>query len=192
VDSTTVCRWVQRSAPQGDKRCRPSLRALNAAYRVADTYIPITKPWDDLSRAVDSAGAPLDFMRSASRAAVSAAPFFRKVLGASHPMRPRVMTDNKTPASPPAVAAPQHDSIRPETCRLRPRQSLTTAVEQAPRLVKRRVHPGLGCGAFHTAQRTRQGDEARYRLRKGQLAGLVKGEVGAQHRAITQRFGLGA
>jgi IS6 family transposase len=29
VDHTTVFRWVQRDAPELDKRCRPSLRATN-------------------------------------------------------------------------------------------------------------------------------------------------------------------
>jgi hypothetical protein len=33
--------------------------------------------------------------------------------------------------------------------------------------VKRRVNPGLGFGAFATAQRTIQGYEAMHRLRKG-------------------------
>jgi DDE domain len=48
------------------------------------------------------------------------------------------------------------------------------------RLVKRRVNPGLGFGAFDTAQRTIQGYEAMHMLRKGQPDGLAKGDVLAQ------------
>jgi transposase, IS6 family len=54
VDHTTVYRWVQRYAPEPDKRCRPYLRATSDSYRVDETYIKIKKPWYYLYRAVDS------------------------------------------------------------------------------------------------------------------------------------------
>jgi transposase, IS6 family len=43
VDPTTVLRWVQRSAPALDKRCRPPLTETHDAYRVDETYITIKK-----------------------------------------------------------------------------------------------------------------------------------------------------
>jgi IS6 family transposase len=58
--------------------------------------------------------------------------------------------------------------------------------------MKRRVNPGLGFGAFATAQRTIQGYEAMRMLRKGQLEGLAKGDVLGQNRVINQMFGLAA
>jgi hypothetical protein len=58
--------------------------------------------------------------------------------------------------------------------------------------VKRRVDPGLGFGAFATAQRTIQGDEAMHRLHKGQLEEVTKGDVLAQNRVINQLFGVAA
>ena len=39
VDHTTVFRWVQRYAPELDKRCRPHLTETNDSYRVDETYI---------------------------------------------------------------------------------------------------------------------------------------------------------
>jgi transposase, IS6 family len=54
------------------------------------------------------------------------------------------------------------------------------------------VNPGLGCGAFSTAQRTIQGDEAMYMLRKGQIEGMAKKDVLAQNRMINQVFGVAA
>jgi transposase, IS6 family len=92
VDHTTVFRWVQRDAPELDKRCRPSLRATNDSYRVDETYIKIKKQGYDLHRAVDSTGATLDFMLSATRDAEAAEQFFRKVLDAGHTTLPRVIT----------------------------------------------------------------------------------------------------
>ena len=41
VDHTTVFRWVQRYAPELDKRCRPHLTETNDSYRVNETYIKI-------------------------------------------------------------------------------------------------------------------------------------------------------
>jgi hypothetical protein len=45
VDHTTVFRWVQRYAPELDKRCRPQLKVTNDSYRVDETYIKIKKHW---------------------------------------------------------------------------------------------------------------------------------------------------
>jgi hypothetical protein len=39
VDQTTVCRWVQRSAPELDQRCQPSLRATHDASHVDETSL---------------------------------------------------------------------------------------------------------------------------------------------------------
>ena len=41
VDHTTGFRWVQRYAPELDKRCRPHLTKTNDSYRVDETYIKI-------------------------------------------------------------------------------------------------------------------------------------------------------
>jgi IS6 family transposase len=192
VDHTTVFRWVQRYAPELDKRCRPSLRATNDSYRVDETYIKIKKQWYYLYRAVDSTGATLDFMLSATRDAGAAEQFFRKVLDAGHTTLPRVITVDQNAAYPPAFDALQRDSTLSETCLLRQCKYLNNVIEQDHRFVKRRVNSGLGFGAFHTAQRTIQGYEAIHMLRKGQIEGLAKRDVLAQNRVIDQLFGLAA
>jgi IS6 family transposase len=175
-----------------DKRCRPYLRATNDSYRVDETYIKIKKQWYYLYRAVDSTGATLDFMLSATRDADAAECFFRKVLQASHTLTPRVITVDKNTAYPPAFDALQHDSTLPETCLLRQCKCLNNIVKQDHRFVKHRVNPGLGFGAFDTAQRTIQGYEAMHMLRKGQFEGVIKGDVLAQNRVINQLFGVAA
>lgn len=65
-------------------------------------------------------------------------------------------------------------------------------MEQDHRFIKRRVNPGLGFGAFATAQRTIQGYEAMHMLHKGQLEGMAKRDVLAQNRVINQLFELAA
>jgi transposase, IS6 family len=191
-DHTTVFRWVQRYAPELDQRCRPHLRATNDSYRVDETYIKIKKQWYDLYLAVDSSGATLDFMLSATRDADVAERFFRQVLQASHTLTPRVITVDKNAAYPPAFDAFQQEGTLPESCLLRQRKYSNNVVEQDHRFVKRRVNPGLGFGAIDTAQRTIQGYEALHMLRKGQHNGLAKGDVLAQNRVINQLFGLAA
>jgi IS6 family transposase len=184
VDHTTIFRWVQRYAPELDKRCRPRLNATNDSYRVDETYIKIKKRWYYLYRAVDSTGATLDFMLSATRDAEAAERFFRQVLQASHTRSPRVITVDKNAAYPLAFEALQHDGTLAETCLLRQCTYLNNVIEQDHRFVKRRVNPGLGFGSFDTAQRTIQGYEAMHRLRKGQLEGVAKRDVLAQNRVI--------
>jgi IS6 family transposase len=191
-DHTTVCRWVQREAPALNQRCRLSLRATNASHRVDETSIKIKKPWYDLYRAVDSTGATLDFMPSPTRHADAAERFFRQVLQASHRRTPRAITVDKHAAYPLAFEALQHDGTLPETCLHRPCKYLNTVVEQDHRLVTRRVNPGLGLRAFHTARQTIQGDEAMHRPHKGQIEGSVKRDVLAQNRVINQLFGWAA
>jgi transposase-like protein len=190
VDHTTIFRWVQRYAPELDKRCRPQLKATNDSYRVDETYIKIKKQWHYLYRAVDSMGATLDFMLSATRDADAAERFFRQVLQASHARTPRVITVDKNAAYPPAFEALQQEGILPAPCVLRQCKYLNNVVEQDHRFVKRRVNPGLGFGAFATAQRTIQGYEAMHMLCKGQIKGIAKRDVLAQNRVINQLFGL--
>jgi transposase-like protein len=184
VDHTTIFRWVQRYAPELDRRCRPLLKASNDSYRADETYIKIKKQWDYLYRAVDSTGATRD--------ADAAQHFFRRVLRASHTRTPRVITVDKNAAYPLAFDALQQAGTLPETCLLRQCKYLNNIIEQDHRFVKRRVNPGLGCGAFATAQRTIQGYEAMYRLRKGQLEGGAKGDLLAQNCVINRLFGVAA
>ena len=74
---------------------------------VDETYSKIKKQWYDLYRAVDFAGATVDFKLSASRDAHPAEQLFRQVLGTCHTTLPRVITQHKNAAYPPAFEALQ-------------------------------------------------------------------------------------
>ena len=39
ADHTTIWRWVQRYAPELNKRCRRELKPTNGSWRVDETYI---------------------------------------------------------------------------------------------------------------------------------------------------------
>ena len=63
VDHTTIYRWVQRSAPELEKRCRPHLKTTTDSWRVDETSVKIKGVWTYLYRAVDSpSGTPWSFI----------------------------------------------------------------------------------------------------------------------------------
>ena len=59
VDHVTVWRWVQRYAPEIERRLRPHLKPTNKSWRVDETYIRVKGKWTYLYRAVDSTGASI-------------------------------------------------------------------------------------------------------------------------------------
>ena len=95
VDHTTIYRWVQRYAPERDKRCRSHLKATTDSWRVDETYVKVKGTWMSLYRAVDSQGKTLEFRLSATRDAAAAKRFFstcslhliRPLLGSSRSIK---------------------------------------------------------------------------------------------------------
>src|SRR5918997_3889597 len=67
VDHTTVWRWVQRYAPEINRRMRPYLKMRGTSYRIDATYVKVGRKWKYLYRAVDSAGGTIEFILSANR-----------------------------------------------------------------------------------------------------------------------------
>jgi transposase-like protein len=105
VDHTTIYRWVQRYAPELEKRCRPHLKSIADSWRVDETYVKVKGAWVYLYRAVDSQGKTVEFLLSPARDAQAAKRFFSKALGACHTVTPRVITVDKNAAYPKACAS---------------------------------------------------------------------------------------
>src|SRR5690349_13160419 len=177
VDHTTIYRWVQRYAPELEKRSRPHLKACNDSWRVDETYIKIKKVWFYLYRAVDSQGNTLEFLLSPTRDAKAAKQFFLKMLASSHTTTPRVINVDKNAAYPKAFHELKATGIIPERCELRQVKYLNNLIEQDHRFIKRRVKPGLGFASFETAWRTLQGYEITNMIRKGQIGGAAKRDI---------------
>jgi transposase-like protein len=83
VDHSTVFRWVQRYAPEINKRVRQHLKMSGTSYRVDETYIKVGKSCKYLYRAVDKEGQTIEFMLSAKRDVSAAKRFFKKKVRAS-------------------------------------------------------------------------------------------------------------
>ncbi len=192
VDHTTISRWVQRYAPELEKRCRPHLNTTNDSWRVDETYVKVKTVWMYLYRAVDSQGNTLEFRLSPTRDAQAAKAFFAKTLTALHTTTPRVITVDKNAAYPKAISELKAEEAIPEGCELRQVKYLNNLVEQDHRFIKRRVKPGLGFFSPETAWNTLQGYEVMHMLRKGQMHGVEQGEVMGQVAFISSLFGVAA
>ena len=192
VDHPTIYRWVQRYAPEIDKRCRPFLRRTNDSYRIDETYVRVAGAWTYLYRGVDSNGDTLDFLLRATRDRKAAIAFFRKTLGAAHTTPPRVVTVDKNPAYPVAFEAVRHEGLVRPRSNLRQCKYLNNIIEQDHRFIKRRTRPMLGFKRFTTAWRTLRGIEIMHALRKGQARWMAKGDVVGQTQLIHKVFGLAA
>jgi transposase-like protein len=192
VAHTTIYRWVQRYAPEIDKRCRAHLKTTTDSWRVDETYIKVRGAWKYLYRAVDSAGNTLDFLLTAKRDAKAAKRFLAKALKATHTSPPRVINVDKHAAYPLAFTELQEEGPLPQKTTLRQCKYLNNVVEQDHRRVKRLTRPMLGFQSFHTAHRTLRGIEVLSMIRKGQIRDVPRGDIVAQNAFIDQLFGLAA
>ncbi|GHO50301.1 IS6 family transposase [Ktedonospora formicarum] len=190
IDHTTMYRWVQRYAPELEKRCRPHLKGTTDSWRADETSVKVKGSWMYLYRAVDSQGTTLEFHLSASRDAEAAKRFFAKALSASHTVIPRVITVDKNAAYPKAVTELKAAGTLAIACELRQSKYLNNLVEQDHRFIKRRIKPGLGFFSFKTAWRTLQGFKVMHMIRKGQMKDVGKGDILSLVALISSLFGV--
>jgi len=190
VDHTTIYRWVQCYAPELERRCRPLLKPTTDSWRVDETYIKVKKEWVYLYRAVDSQGNTLDFFFSSTRDAKAAKQFLLKTLTASHTTEPRVINVDKNAAYPKAFNELKGEGRIRQTCELRQVKYLNNLIEQDHRFIKRLTKSGMGFFSDLTAWRTLQGFEMMNMIRKGQLRGVVKGDIRGQIALVATLFGV--
>ena len=192
ADHTTVWRWVQRYGPELDQRLRRHLKPSNRSWRVDETYVKVKGRWCYLYRAVDSAGATIDFLLSALRDADAAKRLFRKALSTlSHP-QPRVINTDLAAIYTSAIPAIKKEGTLRRCCQHRPVQYLNNIIEQDHRAIKRRVNAKQGFREFHAARRMIQGYEAMHMIRKGQVRWLRGNDIRRQVQFIEKLFEVAA
>jgi IS6 family transposase len=188
VNHVTIWRWVQRYAPELERRRQ--LRMTNRPWRVDETYVRVAGKWSYLYRAVDSAGATIDFFLSAKRDAAAARHFFQKALRAPRHPRPRVINVDGNPSYPKVISELKQTGELGRRCRCRPVRYLNNVVKQDQRAAKRRVRAMQGFRPFHSARRTLQGIETVNMIHKGQVRWLPKGDIAGQVAFISSLFGI--
>jgi IS6 family transposase len=192
ADHTTIWRWVQTYGPELEQRLRPQLKPTNRSWRVDETYIRVQGRWCYLYRAIDSAGATIDFLLSALQDAGAAKCLFRRALSdPSHP-QPRLINTDKARLYCAAIADLKAEGTLRRRCRHRPVQYLNNILEQDHRASKRRVMAKQSFRAFRAAGRTIAGYEAVHMIRKRQAKWVNDHDVRQQNRFIDRLFNLAA
>src|ERR671912_1255438 len=94
VDHVSLYRWVQRFAPELEKRLRRHLRPCRGPWHVDETFVRVDGDWRYLYRAVDGTGQTIDFLLGAKRDKRAAKSFLRQALTRENTRDPReVVTD---------------------------------------------------------------------------------------------------
>jgi len=133
---STIYRCIQCYAKELERKIRPHFRTPNGSWRVGETYIKVKSKWHYLYQAVDKDGDPIDFYSGQTRTAEAANRFFTKALDANG--YPSVVTVDKNPSYPVAIAELQTEKKLPGDVRQRQVKYLNNIVEQDHRRIKRR------------------------------------------------------
>ncbi len=106
VDHSTICRWVQKYAPEMERRLRWQWHQLSlTSWRVDKTYIKVRGQWTYLYRSVDKFGNTIDFCLSPTRNTAAAKRFLGKALNGFKPWElPHVVNTDKAPTYAAALA----------------------------------------------------------------------------------------
>ncbi|MGJ9420646.1 IS6 family transposase [Massilia sp. CMS3.1] len=168
IAHTTILRWVQRYAPEFDKRWSRFSAQAGTSWRVDETYVRIRGQWAYLYRAVDASGKTVDFRLSPRRNVASVKAFFRKAIHCQG-RSPETITLDGYAASHRAVRELRQQGRLSELTKLRSSKYLNNLIEQNHRYVKFQVRPMLGLKSFASAATTIRGVELMHRIRKGQF-----------------------
>jgi transposase-like protein len=162
VAHSTLNRRVVRYVPLLEKQFRARKRLVGSSRRMDETYVTVKGIWKYLHRAVDKAGAAVDFLMTAKRDCKAAFRFLRKAIGSSG--MPEKITLDRSGANTAAIES--HNA----GIEMRQINYLNNIVEQDHRAIKRQTRPMLGFNSFWSAAVTLAGIEIMHMIRKGQLA----------------------
>jgi putative transposase len=80
VDHAMLNRWVFKYVPLLDREFRARKKPVGSSWRMDETYVKVKGAWKYLYRAVDKAGATIDFLLTAKRDRKAALRFLRKAI----------------------------------------------------------------------------------------------------------------
>ncbi|MGH0002610.1 IS6 family transposase [Pseudovibrio ascidiaceicola] len=154
VEHATIYRWVQRYAPEIDKRLRWQWRRrASSSWRCDETYIKVRGKWSYLYRAVDKFGNTIDFYLSPTRNAKAAKRFLGKALsGFKDWEKPDTINTDKAPTDGIAISGLKAEGKCPADTEHRQVKYLNNVIEAdhgKARLVERAF--GIGPSALSEA-----------------------------------------
>nr|WP_181713190.1 IS6 family transposase [Klebsiella pneumoniae]QIQ11958.1 Mobile element protein [Klebsiella pneumoniae] len=159
VDHSTIYRWVQRYAPEMEKRLRWYWRNPSdlCPWHMDETYVKVNGRWAYLYRAVDSRGRTVDFYLSSRRNSKAAYRFLGK---------------GRCPSDV------EHRQIKYRN----------NVIECDHGKLKRIIGATLGFKSMKTAYATIKGIEVMRALRKGQASAFYYGDPLGEMRLVSRVF----
>ncbi|MFC5486176.1 IS6 family transposase, partial [Microvirga aerilata] len=191
VDPSTIFRWVQRYAPEIEKRIRLYQGSRSGSWRVDETYVRVGGKWKYLFRAVDKHGRLIAFMLSDHRTTNAAYRFLRKALKTMSDYPPSSITTDKLASYPKAIRRLQGEGLLSRDVEHCTSKYLNNIIEADHGALKRVIRPTRGFQTMTTAAATLKGFEIMRMIRRGhciQRERRVTGEI----RLVNQFFGLAA
>jgi transposase-like protein len=189
VDPSTIFRWVQRYAPEIEKRVRLYQGQRSGSWRVDETYVRVGGKWKYLFRAVDKHGQLIDFMLSDRRNARAAYRFLRKALKTVSDYPPSSITTDKLASYPKAIRRLQSEGLLSKDVEHRTSKYLNNVIEADHGALKRGIRPARGFQ--RTATASIKGFEVMRMIRRGHC-GLAQPGVTGQIGLVNQLFSLAA
>jgi transposase-like protein len=191
VDPSTLFRWVQRYAPELEKRVRQYQGYRSESWRVDETYVRVGGKWKYLFRAVDKHGQLIDFMLSERRDTGAAYRFMRKALKAVSDYPPSSITTDKLASYPKAIRRLQCEGLLSRDVEHRTSKYLNNIIEADHGALKRLIRPTRGFQRMKTASAILKGFEVMRMIRRSHCVRTQPGVTG-EIRLVNQLFGLSA
>jgi transposase-like protein len=190
VDPSTIFRWVQRYAPEIEKRVRQYQGPRSGSWRVDETYVRVGGRWKYLFRAVDKHGQLIDFMLSDRRNTRTAFRFLRKALRTSRDYPPSSITTDKLASYPKAIRRLRKEGHLAQHVEHRTSKYLNNIIEADHGALKRVIQPARGFQRMKTAYATIKGFEVMRMIHRGHC--LPEAGATGEIRLVNQLFGLAA
>jgi len=191
VAPSTIFRWVQRYAPEIEKRVRQYQGKRSGSWRVDETYVRVGGRWKYLFRAVDKHGQLIDFMLSDRRNTRAAYRFLRKALKVMRDYPPSSIMTDKLASYPNAIRRLQREGHLANDVEHRTSKHLNNIIEADHGALKRVIRPTRGFQSMKTARATIKGFEVMRMIRRGHCVLQQPGATG-EIRLVNQLFGFAA
>jgi transposase, IS6 family len=191
VDPSTLYRWVQRYAPEIERRIRQYQGSRSGSWRVDETYVRIGGRWKYLFRAVDKHGQFIASKLSDRRDTGAAYRFLRKALKTMSDHPPSSITTDKLASYPKAIRRLQDEGLLSKNVEHRTSKYLNNILEADHGALKRVIRPTRGFQWIKTARATLKGFEVMRMIRRGHCVLARPGVIG-EIRLVNQLLGLAA
>jgi transposase-like protein len=191
VHASTIFRWVQRYAPELDKRVRWYQGYCSGSWRVDETYVRVGGQWKYLFRAIDKYDGLIDFMLLDRRNTRAAYRFLGKALKTMRNWPPQSITTDKLGSYPPAIRRLQREGKLLQATRHRTSKYLNNIIEADHGGIKRIIRPTRGFQTMRTAYATIKGFEVMRMIRRRHCV-LCKPKIAGEIQFINKLFDIAA